>query len=78
MSAAPGFLEVGGAPPIDFFPFLKYVPEALAGWKTQAKKSRADLKHFYEEILFKETAEKVRSGKFDAESCWMADCEGRH
>jgi hypothetical protein len=52
---------------------LKHTPEVLAPWKTQAKKSRRDLKRFYEDILFKETVAKVKSGQFDAESCWMAD-----
>ena len=30
-----------GAPPLDMFPILKYVPERWAEWKTVAKRIRA-------------------------------------
>lgn len=33
----------GSAPPVDVFPILKYVPELLAAWKTNARRVRATL-----------------------------------
>lgn len=32
-------LEPGANPPVDEFPFLKYIPERLASWKRRAKGS---------------------------------------
>lgn len=32
-------LEPGANPPVDEFPFLKYIPDVLAGWKKRAKGS---------------------------------------
>ncbi|KAM0749101.1 cytochrome P450 [Meredithblackwellia eburnea MCA 4105] len=62
-------LEVGAAPPVDILPFLKYVPEALAGWKTNARKIKEELDELYINIMFKEIKLKMEKGIHTG--CWM-------
>jgi hypothetical protein len=33
-------LEPGNTPPVDIFPFLRWIPEKLADWKTKARTVR--------------------------------------
>lgn len=62
-------LGQGATPPLDVFPWLKYIPEILTpwkGWRTRAaflKKRQSSLYH----ELFSETEARVRAGK-DRES----------
>lgn len=52
-------LEPGSAPPVDFIPFLRWVPEMFAGWKTKARCVR---KYMLDEYFsFLESAERLRS-----------------
>ncbi|KAL1866131.1 hypothetical protein VTK73DRAFT_4876 [Phialemonium thermophilum] len=44
-------LEPGKTPPVDFLPFLRWVPGFLAKWKRDAAFVRASQKSFYAELL---------------------------
>jgi hypothetical protein len=62
-------LEQGATPPVDAFPFLKLLPEWIAGWKTRAKALREEQRSLYFDLL-KETKQRMRDGK--AQDCFMA------
>lgn len=64
------FLEVGAAPPIDMLPALKYLPGPLAPWKDKARKLRAEMKHYYQEVLFNELKRQMAKGK--CTDSWLA------
>ncbi|KAJ7767964.1 cytochrome P450 [Mycena maculata] len=55
-------LEPGSTPPIDVFPFLKFVPERWAKWKRDAKKVRSLQRAVYFGLL-NETKKRLRSGE---------------
>ncbi|OGM48636.1 hypothetical protein ABOM_002069 [Aspergillus bombycis] len=51
-------LETGATPPIDVFPFLKYMPAFLAPWRKWAQQIRKEQRELYFELL-----QSVRSTK---------------
>ncbi|KAF7369234.1 putative cytochrome P450 [Mycena venus] len=55
-------LEPGATPPMDFFPFLKYVPECWAEWKTVAQSVRKLQRDMYFNLLDK-TQERLQKGE---------------
>ena len=44
-------LEPGATPPVDIFPFLKHMPDFMAGWKRQAKQIRQKHRALYFSLL---------------------------
>ncbi|KAJ7149143.1 cytochrome P450 [Mycena filopes] len=54
-------LEAGATPPLDYFPFLKYVPERWAKWKRDCKYVRAVQREMYFRLL-DDTRARVQSG----------------
>lgn len=67
-----GILDQGQTPPLDIFPWLKYVPEFLTpwkGWKERANFLRTRQKSFYRE-LHAETQARVNAGK--SQDCFMS------
>lgn len=65
-------LELGGSPPFDVFPWLKYVPDFVSPWRGWTKKA-ADLQKrqnsFYHGLI-SETEGRLQAGK--SEECFMA------
>ncbi|KAF7328702.1 Cytochrome p450 [Mycena sanguinolenta] len=55
-------LETGATPPLDYFPFLKYVPERWAKWKQVSKVVRKMQRDLYFTLL-DETQERLRRGE---------------
>ncbi|KAJ7677832.1 cytochrome P450 [Mycena polygramma] len=55
-------LEAGATPPMDFFPFLKYVPERWAKWKRDAANVRRMQRKLYFGLL-DDTKERMRKGE---------------
>ncbi|KAF4605478.1 hypothetical protein EYR40_004262 [Pleurotus pulmonarius] len=49
-------------PPLDFFPILRHVPERYAPWKSLSKKAK-QIRNAFDEDLFLQCEEAVRSGK---------------
>lgn len=67
-----GILDQGALPPIEVFPWLRYVPDFLTpwrGWKERAEFLKKRQSKFYHE-LFSETAERLKAGK--SRECFMA------
>lgn len=65
-------MEVGGSPPFDAFPWLRYVPDMLTpwrGWAAQAADVRRRQSAYYHE-LFAECEARFRAGK--TRECFMA------
>lgn len=62
-------IEQGATPPVDAFPFLKYLPEFLAPWKKWAKAVRKEQKELYMRLV-NETRERIAVGK--AKDCLLA------
>jgi cytochrome P450 len=60
-------LEPGATPPVDAFPFLKYLPEFMCRWKKEAKAIRQEQRSLYFD-LFNETKQKTKNGYTD---CFM-------
>ncbi|KAH8889206.1 putative cytochrome P450 [Thozetella sp. PMI_491] len=54
-------VEPGATPPVDFIPFLRYLPEWCATWKQEARKIRVDMRKLYMS-LFRDTEERLRRG----------------
>lgn len=61
-------LEPGATPPVDAFPFLKYLPEFMCAWKREARSIRQEQRTLYFNLL-DETKEKIKSGGVD---CFMS------
>jgi cytochrome P450 len=55
-------LAPGGTPPVDVFPFLKYLPGILAPWKARARAIRQEQRSLYY-ALMNETKENMRLGR---------------
>ncbi|KAJ7040944.1 cytochrome P450 [Mycena alexandri] len=55
-------LEAGATPPLDYFPFLKYVPERWAKWKRDCKYVRQVQREMYFGLL-DQTRERVQRGE---------------
>ncbi|KAJ6482546.1 cytochrome P450 [Mycena sanguinolenta] len=55
-------LETGATPPLDYFPFLKYVPERWARWKQVCKVVRKMQRDLYFTLL-DETQERLQKGE---------------
>ncbi|KAK3315853.1 cytochrome P450 [Apodospora peruviana] len=55
-------LEQGATPPVDAFPFLRYVPEWAAPWKRWARAVRREQKGLYMRLVT-ETRERLAAGK---------------
>lgn len=55
-------LETGATPPVDAFPLLKLIPEALAPWKRWARDVRAEQKSLYLRLL-RETRARMEAGQ---------------
>ncbi|KAJ7312967.1 cytochrome P450 [Mycena albidolilacea] len=55
-------LEPGATPPLDYFPFLKYVPERWANWKKVSKFVRKLQRDMYFSLLDK-TQERLKRGE---------------
>ena len=58
-------LEPGATPPVDFFPFLQWVPERLASWKRWAKRVRKEQRQLYFHLL-NETRRLVKEQNVDS------------
>jgi cytochrome P450 len=62
-------MEPGNAPPLDVFPFLRYVPEQLLGsWRSRALAVRAEMESLYNSLQCK--AETRRTTK-KSSTCFM-------
>ena len=61
-------LEPGATPPVDAFPFLKSLPEFMAGWKTKAKAIREEQRTLYFSLL-QETKDNISKG--NSPDCFM-------
>lgn len=55
-------LEQGATPPVDAFPFLKYLPLVSNWWKRWASEVRAEQKGLYMRLL-QETRDRLAKGK---------------
>lgn len=67
-----GMLDNGSVPPIDVFPFLRYVPDVLTpwrGWRQRAASLKARQSSLYSE-LFQEAKARVEAGK--SQDCFIA------
>lgn len=67
-----GILDQGALPPIEVFPWLRYVPDFLTpwrGWKARAEFLKNRQSSLYHE-LFAETETRLKAGK--SEDCFMA------
>lgn len=62
-------LEPGATPPVDAFPFLKYLPEFMSPWKSRAKAIRQEQRSLYYDLL-NETKQKIQNGRHT--DCFMA------
>ena len=79
-------LRPGGHPPVDVFPFLKYIPERWASWKGLCREVRSRQRKYYFSLL-QSCHERIKSDKrnnsfmeyllenqkkynFDEESTW--------
>lgn len=62
-------LEQGATPPVDAFPFLKYLPDFMCEWKTRAKVIREEQRSLYFSLL-NETREGITRGK--KTNCFLA------
>lgn len=63
-------LNFGGAPPIDLFPILKWVPRCLAGWKADAE----DIGRCQQELFAEWTATvRARLHRGQAAGCVMEE-----
>jgi hypothetical protein len=51
----------GALPPVDFLPFLKYLPPLLAPWKTKCENTRRLQRKLYFGLL-RDTEERVAQG----------------
>lgn len=63
-------LEPGATPPLDLLPFLKYVPERWASWKTLAREVRKEHHALYFGLLG-ECEARVASGRSDGQEAFM-------
>lgn len=54
-------LAPGATPPVDAFPWLKFIPRPFAGWKRWAEDIRAEQRRLYYSLV-QETKEKVSRG----------------
>ena len=61
-------LEPGAAPPVDAFPFLKYLPEFAAPWKAASRTIRQDQRALYFQLM-EETKDRMLQGK--GTGCFM-------
>lgn len=55
-------LAPGATPPLDVFPFLKYLPAFLSGWRARAKQVRQEQSSLYLKLL-QETKDRVDQKK---------------
>lgn len=62
-------LEPGATPPVDAFPFLKYLPEFMASWKARARAIRMEQRTLYNRLL---TETKSKLAKGEATDCFIA------
>ncbi len=67
-SSSPKSLLPGATPPVDAFPFLKYMPNFLASYKSRAAAIRKEQRTLYSSLL-DETA--TRAQRQDKASCFM-------
>jgi hypothetical protein len=44
-------MEPGATPPVDMFPFLKWMPECMAGWKRKANRVSRNQRGFFVKLL---------------------------
>lgn len=54
-------LAPGATPPVDAFPWLRYIPEFFAGWKVRAKAIRKEQRSLYFSLL-EETKARISKG----------------
>lgn len=64
-------LEQDAIPPIDAFPFLRYVPEFMCQWRTKAKAIQEEQQF----LLLNVTKEPIAKGK--NKDCFMANVLAR-
>jgi cytochrome P450 len=55
-------LAPGATPPIDAFPFLKFLPAFISGWRARAKRVRQEQSSLYLELL-QETKDRISHNK---------------
>lgn len=63
-------LEPGAQPPVDLLPFLKYVPERFASWKSLVRETRRRQRELYFGLL-EECEARISSGTHDGQEAFM-------
>ncbi|KAF9891400.1 hypothetical protein FE257_004256 [Aspergillus nanangensis] len=63
-------LAPGATPPVDAFPWLRYLPKSLAGWKEKAQTIRAEQRELYFSLM-EETKARVANGAVTG--CFMEE-----
>jgi cytochrome P450 family 619 len=59
-------LELGATPPVDFFPFLKWIPERFLGnWITRANRVKSIMESLHESMLAHVIARREKTGSKD-------------
>ncbi len=64
------YLAPGASPPVDMFPILKYLPEFLAPWKTEARALRRLQRQLFFTAL-EECEERLRLG--EGNNCYLEE-----
>jgi hypothetical protein len=54
-------VEIGKSPPVDLFPFLRFLPERLAPWKKRAIDIRRRHEKLYDQLL-QNVKDRLKSG----------------
>ncbi|GAM35220.1 hypothetical protein TCE0_017r03386 [Talaromyces pinophilus] len=63
-----GILETGATPPIDVFPFLKYMPDFMSPWRKWALEIRTKQRTLYFDLL-NQVKENIATGNYNG--CFM-------
>lgn len=70
MAQVEEIFKPGGAPPVDIFPILKYVPEMFASWKDNCRQIRKTQRGLFFELL-QVCEDRIASGK--RRGCFLED-----
>lgn len=69
-------MEPGAHPPVDLLPFLRYVPERFAAWKSLCRETRRLQRALYFGLL-DECVERARSGRHGGQEAFMDEVARR-
>lgn len=61
--------EIGATPPVDIFPFLKSLPDAVSPWRKWARDIRTEYKEFLRQLT---SESRENSKRPDAPNCFLA------